>query len=299
MKALLTGANGFLGKHLINKLNSEGCEVYSLGRAEAKNTNFFHLESLEDKKTIERCLFDIKPDYVFHLAGTVSNDEAESRKVNTNFAKKLLNAIDKYNLAKKIKVLMVGSASEYGEINYEYMPIKESFKPNPFNLYGNTKLEQTRIGLDWKRDENFIVLVRPFNIIGPGMPKFLAIGNFINQINLAENNGEIFAGNLNSQRDFVDVDDVCSIFWKLINCNEANGEIVNICSGKPKKIKEILDFLIANSEKNLKITINEKLIRKKDMPIHFGDNSKIKTLLGNFRFTPWETTLRKLIENDL
>ena len=41
MKALLTGANGFLGKHLINKLNSEGCEVYSLGRAEAKNTNFF------------------------------------------------------------------------------------------------------------------------------------------------------------------------------------------------------------------------------------------------------------------
>ena len=86
MKALLTGANGFLGKHLVNKLISEGCEVSSLGRVKTENTNFFNLESPEDKKTIERCLFDIKPDYVFHLAGTVSNDEAESRKVNINFA---------------------------------------------------------------------------------------------------------------------------------------------------------------------------------------------------------------------
>ena len=116
MKALLTGANGFLGKHLINKLSSEGCEIFSLGRVEVENTNFFHLESVEDKKTIDRCISDIKPDYLFHLAGTVSNDEAESKKVNTNFAQKLLHAIDKFSLAKKTRVLMVGSASDELEL---------------------------------------------------------------------------------------------------------------------------------------------------------------------------------------
>ena len=89
MKALLTGANGFLGKHLVNKLNLEGCEVYSLGRVKAENANFFHLESLEDKKTIERCLLDINPNYLFHLAGTVSNDGDGSKKVNTDFAETL------------------------------------------------------------------------------------------------------------------------------------------------------------------------------------------------------------------
>lgn len=296
MKALLTGANGFLGKHLINKLSSEGCEIFSLGRVEVENTNFFHLKSVEDKKTIDRSISDIKPDYLFHLAGTVSNDEAESKKVNTNFAQKLLHAIDKCSLVNKTKVLMVGSASEYGDINCEDMPIKESFEPKPFNTYGKTKLEQTRIGLDWKSNERFIVLARPFNIIGPGMPKFLAIGNFINQINSIENEGEIFAGNLNSQRDYIDVDDVCSIFWELINCNEANGEIINICSGKTKKIKEILDFLIAHSKKNIRIKIDKRLIRKKDIPVFIGDNAKLMGLLKDFEFIPWSSSLKKLIE---
>lgn len=296
MKALLTGANGFLGKHLINKLSSEGCEIFSLGRVEVENTNFFHLKSVEDKKTIDRSISDIKPDYLFHLAGTVSNDEAESKKVNTNFAQKLLHAIDKFSLAKKTRVLMVGSASEYGEINCRDMPIKESFVPKPYNVYGNTKLEQTQIGLDWKNDENFIVLVRPFNIIGPGMPKFLAIGNFINQISSIENESEILVGNINSQRDYIDVDDVCSIFWELINCHEANGEIVNICSGKPKKIKEILDYLIIHSKKRLRIKADKNLIRKKDMPVYIGDNAKLMGLLKDFEFIPWSSSLKKLIE---
>ena len=85
MKALLTGANGFLGKHLVSKLNSTGCKVYSLGRVKTENTNFFHLGSLEDKEKIKKCLSDIKPDYLFHLAGSVSNDEDESKKVNADF----------------------------------------------------------------------------------------------------------------------------------------------------------------------------------------------------------------------
>ena len=104
MKALLTGANGFLGKHLVSKLNSTGCKVYSLGRVKTENTNFFHLGSLEDKEKIKKCLSDIKPDYLFHLAGSVSNDETESKKVNADFAKNILEAIDKCDLANTTRV---------------------------------------------------------------------------------------------------------------------------------------------------------------------------------------------------
>ena len=277
MKALLTGANGFLGKHLVSKLNSTGCKVYSLGRVKTENTNFFHLGSLEDKEKIKKCLSDIKPDYLFHLAGSVSNDEDE----NTT------------------RVLMVGSASEYGEINLKDMPIKESLKPKPFNTYGNMKLRQTQLCLNWSSEENFVVIVRPFNIIGPEMPTFLAVGSFMDQIHSMKSCGEILVGNINSQRDYIDVDDVCSIFWELLNCDDANGEIINICSGKPRKISEILDFLVINSNKNIKITIDKNLIRAKDMPVHYGENSKLITLLGNFKFTPWSNTLRKLIGNNL
>lgn len=298
MKALLTGANGFLGKHLVNKLNSAGYEVYSLGRVEVKNTNFFYLECPEDKKIIKKCLSDIKPNYLFHLAGTVSTDELESIRVNTKYAENILNALDECNLAKTTRVLMVGSASEYGKINEKNLPIKECLEPKPSSLYGNTKLQQTQVGLNWKSEENFIVIARPFNIIGPAMPRFLAVGNFMNQIDLIESEGEIFAGNLNSQRDFVDVDDVCNIFLELINCNDANGEIINICSGKPKQIGEILDFLIKNSGKIIKITTDKSLIRTQDIPIHFGDNAKLKDLLRDFRLTPWSITLRKLIDHN-
>ena len=299
MKALLTGANGFLGKHLVSKLNSTGCKVYSLGRVKTENTNFFHLGSLEDKEKIKKCLSDIKPDYLFHLAGSVSNDEAESKKVNADFAKNILEAIDKSDLAKTTRVLIVGSASEYGEINLKDMPIKESLKPEPFNTYGNMKLRQTQLSLNWSSEENFVVIVRPFNIIGPEMPTFLAVGSFMDQIHSMKSCGEILVGNINSQRDYIDVDDVCSIFWELLNCDDANGEIINICSGKPRKINEILDFLVINSDKNIKITIDKNLIRAKDMPVHYGDNSKLITLLGNFKFTPWSNTLRKLIGNNL
>ena len=95
------------------------------------------------------------------------------------------------------------------------------------------------------------------------------------------------------------MDDVCSIFWGLINCNEANGEIINICSGKAKKVKEILNFLIVHSNKNIRIRTDKRLMRKKDIPIHVGDNTKLRTFLKDFEFTPWSTTLSKLIDNNL
>ena len=95
------------------------------------------------------------------------------------------------------------------------------------------------------------------------------------------------------------MDDVCSIFWELINCNEANGEIINICSGKTKKIKETLDFLIADSKRNIRIKTDKRLIRKKDIPVHVGDNTKLRNLLKGYEFTPWSSTLRKLIDNNL
>ena len=106
-------------------------------------------------------MLDIPPNYLFHLAGTVSNDGDESKKVNTDFAGKLLYAIDKCNLANKTKVLMVGSASEYGNINCEDMPIKESFEPKPFNAYGKTKLEKSAATLSsslwiWSFNRHFL-----------------------------------------------------------------------------------------------------------------------------------------------
>ena len=84
--------------------------------------------------------------------------------------------------------------------------------------------------------------------------------------------GSLITGNLNTKRDFIDVHDVVSLMWKLINNSNAYGEIVNICSCKATSILEILNYVIKLSGKNITISSVEVRMRKNDMLIHFGDN---------------------------
>ena len=101
----------------------------------------------------------------------------------------------------------------------------------------------------WQQSHRKLVVVRPFNIIGENIPKHLAIGNFYSQIQLIPYEGILKTGNLNIKRDFIDVYDVVCIMWKLINNNKAYGEVVNICTGTPSLLIDLVNQMISLSEK--------------------------------------------------
>lgn len=302
MKVLITGAGGFLGSHLINffKISAKkNFKIFNLGTHKVKNSQLLYLNNLNNRDSINKHILELKPDYIFHLAGSsnMSDDFDQSKLVNTDFSKFILDAINKNNLQHHTKILITGSAAEYGRVPESELPISENLIPNPESTYGKTKYEQTVNAISWQKPNRKLVVVRPFNIIGLKMPTHLALGSFIEQIETIIDKGSLKAGNLDTKRDFIDVNDVVELMWKLINKTQAYGEIVNICSGRAEKIADILDLLIKLSGKTINIVNDEKRVRSNDLMLHFGNNSKLIKIIGDYKFTSWQNTVHKIMEN--
>ncbi len=296
MKALITGAGGFLGQHLVKFLKSKDLEIYNLGRSQVNYSNHIPLTDVSKKKIIQEALSEIEPDYLFHLAGTSdASDNDEYFSVNTLFCSNLLESIDTLGLDEKTKVVIVGTSAEYGLVKDKDIPISEELTPNPINLYGETKLQQTKFSLSWHKKGRSITVVRPFNIIGPGMPSYLALGNFLKQIQSQPKGGDIKVGNLNTSRDFIDVSDVVNLIWILVNNKNASGKIFNLCRGVPVNILEALEYLIQLSGKDFRLLQEDILIKNNEIKIHYGENKKLMDLVGNYRFLAWEDSVKSML----
>ena len=302
MRILITGAGGFLGSHLISFLKNNletNFEIFNLGKNKVNNSDLLFLDDIKNQDQINKYLSDIRPHYLFHLAGAANSsiDLNESKLVNVDYAKFLLRAIEINNIQHQTRVLVTGTSAEYGRVSYSELPISENYQPNPESIYGKTKYEQTLHALNWHKPDRNLVIVRPFNIIGLKMPIHLALGSFINQIESLPDKGDLKTGNLNTKRDFIDVDDVINLMWNLINNKHANGEIINICSGKAVAVGDILELVIKLSGKEISIVSEEERIRKNDSLIHFGDNTKLLKIVGDYNFTSWKNTINKIMEN--
>jgi len=302
MNIIITGAGGFLGDHLINFLShkiQEKVSIYSLGTKELPKCKYYYINDVTDLKQINYAISSIKPDYLFHLAGASNNslDFDSLKSVNTTYAYNLLKSLEINDLQDHTKIIMVGTSAEYGKIKYEDLPISENQTPNPETIYGKTKYDQTKNALSWQQDSRKLVVVRPFNIIGSKMPRHLAIGNFFYQICSITEKGFLKTGNLHTERDFVDVYDVVNLMWKLINNERAFGEVINICTGKPLPLKVLVNRMINLSGKEIKQVTDEHRIRKDDITIHYGDNKKLLSIIGDYTFMPWRETINKIMEN--
>ena len=139
--------------------------------------------------------------------------------------------------------MMIGSAAEYGLVSVDQLPITENLTPKPYNLHGISKFAQTQIALSWYKPKRSLVVVRPFTIIGPGMPNYLAIGSFLQQIQSISDRGTLKTGNLNTARDFINVFDAAHLIWELINNENSYGEIINLCRGTSVPIIDIIKYM--------------------------------------------------------
>ena len=288
MRALVTGGNGFVGRHLIAELQSRGYETVVAGSgALGPGEHAFELTDLASvRETLERT----KPEIVFHLAAHASVAEAARNPLETYAA----NVTGTANVIEALRssdtparLLFVSSAEVYGARAPEEMPIRESSLPAPATIYAASKLAAEAIVLASARTYGLRALVvRPFNLIGPGQSDRFAIGAFAHRLaRVASGGPPLFpVGNLTAQRDFLDVRDGVRAFADVAE-RGVDGQTYNVCSGTPKPVSELLRQLVFAARIGVEMREDPALMRPVDVPIAYGDNAKLREATG------WEPKL--------
>lgn len=287
-KALVTGAGGFVGSHLIEYLLKEGINVTAVLHPKNELSNLKNVANKIEiirtdltNKIAARKLATKKTDYVFHLAAFSSPPESfknPQRTIKNNvFAQLyLLQALSEKK--SNAKILIVGSADEYGMVDKKNVPVNEETPLVPTSPYAISKVAQDLLGYQFFLSYGLkIIRVRPFNHIGPRQSTNFVVPSFASQIANIEKkgNGELRVGNLNSYRDFTDVRDIVRAY--LLSLEKGKyGEVYNIGSGKSYLISDILDKLLSFSKAKIKIIKDDKKYRAEENFEVYCDYSKFK-----------------------
>jgi GDP-4-dehydro-6-deoxy-D-mannose reductase len=297
MKALITGSSGFCGQHLLRFLAEQGLDVFTLAPRPG-GKGHYQIRSVDDLAGMLEIFQSLRPDFVFHLAGVVTAENPTSiYQVNAVYALALLQALDLARLS-DTPVLLAGSAAEYGFIPEDDLPVGEDFPCVPYSYYGISKLAQTLTGLVMARRGRPVVMVRAFNIIGPGMPDHLVLAALTRQVDQTvrgERDPVVEIGNALTSRDFIDVMDVLPIYWKLIRAPEAYGEIVNVCTGEQTTIRVVLERLIAASGKTIEVVSRSERLKACDPALIYGSTEKLQRLVGYVPKLELEKSIRIIL----
>ena len=294
MRILITGLSGFAGKHLIEYLSLEGSHDFfgvDLEKCSRElnigdSTLVEEKADLTDRKEVDRLIKEFRPDQIYHLAAQSSvkrswDDPVGTFRTNVFSGTNLLEGIR--TISPEIYMLVVCTAEIYGEI-IEGNAIKESDCIFPENPYAISKAAMDFTATMYSRAYYLKVMVtRSFNHIGPGQSEGFVCSDFARQVALIEAGRQdpvILVGNLDSSRDFLDVRDVAKAYWHIMNRGKS-GQAYNVCSGKPVKVSTLLEMLIAlSTREDIEIKLDKEKFRPIDIPIMFGDNTRLVTMTG-------------------
>jgi len=311
MRILITGIAGFVGSHLADLLlTKKDVLIYGTDRPGADTKNIDYIKSsiklykecdITVKRDIKDLLARVMPDHIIHLAAQSSpllSEQYPEDTIATNIAGQV-NIFEALSvLGLKPKIIIAGSCDEYGTVARDKMPIRESCKLAPSNLYSLTKVAQELLGLKVYIKQGYnVVVTRPFHATGPKRPERFVCASLAKQIALIEKNMQnptISVGDLNIMRDFTDVRDIANAYW-LIMKKGKSGQAYNICSKRARSLKEVLDILLSLSRAKVEVKVDPDRIRVNDAPLFVGDPTKLKKLTGWQAKIPLEQTLKDLL----
>lgn len=300
-KLLLTGANGFVGQHLISALKDTYQIIGVVHNSNLSSSEKVKYESgnILDRGFLEDLIKKYLPDSIIHLAAiapTWSQDPENIFKINLIGTLNLYLAVENQKKQSKIdpKIIYVSSAESYGKTTNPEK-ITEDSPFFPANFYGASKVAADRLSYQMSQSAKLkITIVRPFNHTGPGQLKGFFVPDMASQIVEIENDkskNELLVGNLESVRDISDVRDIAQGYKKILETNVKPGEAFNLCSGTGIKMKEVLDKLLSKARKEIKIIEDPQRMRPSEVPITVGDNSKFRALTGWEPKIPLDQTL--------
>jgi GDP-4-dehydro-6-deoxy-D-mannose reductase len=302
MRVLVTGAAGFVGKHLVDDLVAKGENIFgvdqtSLGpHAIAKGVTYLQ-GNLCKTPDIERALMLSQPDIVFHLAGVTKCKEVQDfYYANVVGTASLLAAAQR--LGMKPTIFVASSSAVYGAASLRE-PITERCRTRPITHYGASKAAEELVAR-----HGFLayglptVCARTFNLIGPYQSSSFACSDFAYQIALAEINQSkrtVETGNLSTRRDFVDVRDAVSAYDLIANRGKP-GVVYNVCSGRSIAIGECLRTLLGMAKVRLDVIACQSRMQKNDIPVQTGSAARLYKQTGWKPRIPIRQSLNDLLD---
>jgi GDP-4-dehydro-6-deoxy-D-mannose reductase len=289
--ALVTGARGFAGRHLVDRLRADGHEVLAPSRDE--------LDLLDAERT-HRFVADAEPGRVFHLAALASvgrSWEAPRRALFEN-QEMALNVLDAVRAsAPSAHVLLAGSGEVYGAPSE--LPVSEAADLRPQNPYAASKAAVDLLGAlyadVWELN---VVRTRAFNHAGPGQSDDYVIGTITQQIAEAEAAGEreivLRTGNPESARDFTDVRDVVAAYVLAI---DAPPGVYNVASGRAVSVRELVEVARTHTAIDIRHEVDQARIRGHDVREVRGEAAKLRGATGWEPQIPLERTLADALEH--
>ncbi|MEE8551653.1 MAG: GDP-mannose 4,6-dehydratase [Gemmatimonadota bacterium] len=297
---LVTGADGFVGQHLVAELLQQGqkvvgavprCppELTTLSEENARRVDWVTLD-LESRDTIREVVRGYRTDRVFHLAGLTSvarslQDPVSTFSVNAAGTLLLLKELADVprGTARGPIIVIAGSADAYGTAANRCRPLTEECPLEPLSPYAVSKATQEMLGLQFHRAYGLSVIVtRSFNHTGPGQRPPFVVPQFAMQIlaaGSADTEGAVRVGNLDVRRDFTDVRDVVRAYTLLADRGQA-GRVYNVCSGRSRRMGELLELLLDIAQIPLEVEPDPQLMRPADIPELVGDASRLATATG-------------------
>ncbi|MHB1488856.1 MAG: GDP-mannose 4,6-dehydratase [Acidimicrobiales bacterium] len=309
-KALVTGVNGFIGRHMARYLLDSGIHVVGVGRAFSSTLKHpaFQYEccDLLQPDQVGRLLRTHQPAYVIHLAGAANVAESwvspgECIAANMQGAFHLLDALYQLNHSRLQGVLIPGSAHEYHLSVSSSLRLTEESAVQPQTPYGYSKWLQTSLaGMYALLYKMPVVIARTFNLIGPGAKNGIC-AQFAQQIAAMECGQappQLRVGDIHVARDFVDVRDAVRAYWQLLIANPLpRGEVYNVCSGQTTPIATLLRLFQDQSRIPFVIAVDGQLCRSSEPYEMIGDNTKLCELTGWRPLIMIESSVQDVLED--
>lgn len=281
MKILITGANGFIGRNLIQDLKqSPGNELYALSRKSFSPEGVVCLTGdVLDKPRLMELFEQTSFDAVIHLAAITEHHQIVDNRFQTfdTNLKGTINLLECFNAYCKGALFLYASTGKvYGKTNQ--MPITETAVTNPQNILGKSKRITEEVIDFYAVPENKYLICRIFNIYGEFQRRSFVVPTIIDQLEQPY----ISLGNLKDLRDYLYIRDLCSAIMSCLDYRQAFAEVdvVNIGSGEPACVQDILREMEQLLERKIEVCIDRSRMRSDETSVEFCDHSKLTRLTG-------------------